>query len=667
MLYGADYYPEHWPRDRWETDASLMQKAGLNVVRMAEFAWAKLEPALGEFDFTWLDEAIAILAAHGVRTILGTPTATPPKWLCNIIPDIYPLDKYSHARGFGTRRHYCFNSPEYLNHSWRIAAKMADHYKDNPNIVAWQIDNEFGCQNTGMCFCENCRKAFVVWLKEKYEMLEAVNEAWGTIFWSQTYYTWDEIQMPTYAACDTKEEEFSGINPSLLLDFRRFSSDSVVKYQKVQVDAIAALDLRPITHNFMGNFSELDYFELAKDLDIVTWDNYIQHQWSAPSGEITAMAHDTMRGLKQKNFWVMEQQSGPCGWSTMGETPEPGQLRLWAWQSVAHGGDAIIYFRWRAATVGAEQYWYGILDHDGKPRRRFSEIAITGTELKHAEERIIGSKVRAKVAIIKSYENHWAHAQQPHAKGFSYRDLLLNYYTALSRNNITCDIVSIDSTLTGYELIIAPALNVISDEHASKLERFVADGGILVTTFRSGTRTANNTMRTETLPGAFREVTGIEVEEFTTLSNGNSARVRGTFGEGTATLWCDIIKPISAQPLAQYCERYFAGQPAVTVNDHGIGRCYYVGCNLEQAALNKLIGDIAELSAIEPAIEQCDSSIESLWRDKQGASTLLLLNHSSDPAKAVLPYSMVDILTDTEYSSEIELTSYAVMALVKKQ
>ena len=405
MYFGADYYPEHWPKERWAEDAKLMKEASINVVRVAEFAWAKLEPMEDNYDFSWLDEAIETLVNEGIEAVMGTPTATPPKWLMDKYPEIYMKDKFGQIRGFGSRRHHCYNSPVYHEYSSRIVAKMAEHYRQNPNVVAWQIDNEFGCQDTGQCYCEDCLAAFKEWLKNKYGTIEAVNVAWGTVFWSQNYQGWDEMILPGYTVCDESDNNFHGHNPGMLLDFYRFSSDSVVNYQKLQIDEIRKVADQPITHNMMGHFPEIDYFDLGEDLDFVCWDNYPKNQWGISDYRNIAMAHDLMRGVKDKNFWVMEQQSGPCGWSVLGDTPEPGQLRLWTYQAIAHGAEAIVYFRWRTCTFGAEEYWYGILDHDGIPRRRYQEIKQTGKELQALSDWIIDSKVVSHVALIKSYDN----------------------------------------------------------------------------------------------------------------------------------------------------------------------------------------------------------------------------------------------------------------------
>ncbi len=370
--YGADYYPEHWPEERWPEDARLMAEAGFNVVRMAEFAWSRLEPHDSVFDFTWLDRAIEILADQGIQTVLGTPTASPPPWVMDTDPAMYRILPDGKPLYYGNRRGYCPNHPIYWQHTRRIVEKMAAHYAGNPYVIAWQIDNEFG----DPCYCQVCRRGFQVWLKQRYGTLDELNEKWGTVFWSHVYTDWKQLPIPY---------EHISQNPGLALDFKRFASASYVRYQQMQIEILRKHSQQPITHNFMGfDYNKINYYDLAEPLEFVSWDNYLRVFWDMKA-EIdpsqAALSHDTMRGLKKKNFWVMEQQAGPTGWEIIGDTPKPGELRLWVYQAIAHGADGMVYFRWRTCRFGSEQYWHGVLDHPGIPGRRYREIAQVGEEL----------------------------------------------------------------------------------------------------------------------------------------------------------------------------------------------------------------------------------------------------------------------------------------------
>lgn len=664
MYFGADYYPEHWPRERWAVDAKLMREANFNVVRLAEFAWAKLEPVKGQYDFAWLDEAIETLAKEGIKVVMGTPTATPPKWLMDEYPDIYMKDACGRVRGFGTRRHYCYNNPVYQKETKRIVARMAEHYKDNPNVTAWQIDNEFGCHDTTHCYCEHCLTEFKKWLQNKYGTVEALNREWGTVFWSQNYNSWDELILPTYTVCETDSGHTYVHNPGLLLDFYRFSSDSSVSYQRIQVEELRKSGCKqPITTNMMGHFDQIDYFNAGKDLDFVSWDNYPSFQWGKDSYKSIAMAHDLMRGVKNQNFWVMEQQSGPCGWNTLGDTPKPGQIRLWTYQSLSHGAEAIVYFRWRACTFGTEEYWYGILDHDGIPRRRYREIQQVGEELKRLSGLIIGSKVAADVALIKSYDNLWSHKFQPHNPGFDYNRLLISHYNALIGNNINADVTSADADLSEYKAVFMPAFNLMTDDIKNKVEDYVKQGGTLVITFRSGTRTWNNSMTTRTLPGYFKDMAGVEVEEFDSLNWGRQVKVSGITGDGTAAIWCDIIKPIDARVIASYASEFYCGQPAITVNNCGKGKVYYIGCDLDEDSMNRLIALIASDAGVQPALAHPVEGLEVVKKQKDRDTYFMVLNHNGFSVTLDIQGNYTELISGSKIEGILSLPPYGVAVL----
>lgn len=664
MHFGADYYPEHWPGEIWEQHAKLMREANFNVVRLAEFAWAKMEPTEGKYDFSWLDEAIDVLSKEGIKVVLGTPTATPPKWLMDKYPEAYQVDAYGRVRGFGSRRHYCANSPAYLEKTKDIVGKMADHYKNHPDVVAWQIDNELGCHSTVLCYCNHCKKAFHQWLEQKYGDIRTLNKEWGTVFWSQTYHSWDEIVLPEYTACEAPNQRSFAHNPALLLDFSRFSSDSVIRYQNLQIEQLRATGCRqPVTHNLMGHFSEIDCFKQGEKLDFVSWDNYIHTPWGESGYQAVSMAHDLIRGVKNKNFWVMEQQSGPCGWETLGSTPRPGQLRLWTYQALAHGAEAIVYFRWRACPFGTEEYWYGILDHDGIPRRRYFEIQQTGSELRNLSHLFIGSRVLSRVAVVKSYDNYWSHGFQPHNKGFDYNGLLTSYYTAVANHHVNCDVISVDSSFENYKLLLMPAFNLMTDAIRTKLKEYVKGGGNLVVTFRSGTRHWNNSMTTQTLPGYFRELSGICVEEFDSLNFGRKVRVKGDSIHGTASVWCDVLKPETAEVMARYADEYYAGEPAVTVNRYGGGKVYYIGCDLDQSGLDTLLKRICHDGGILPAFSHIPDGVEVVMKEKEGQKYAVILNHN--PYESVLPLDKEykECLTGVAMDKELVLPQNGVAIL----
>ncbi len=623
MLFGADYYPEHWDRADWKKHARLMREANFNAVRIAEFAWCRLEPEEGVFDFSWLDEAIDILAGEGVRVILGTPTAAPPKWLVNKY-DILMRDKYGRARGYGSRRECCSNNTVYIERSKIIVEKVAEHYASNSNVIAWQIDNEFGCHDSTVCYCDSCKAAFSKWLSKKYSNVDELNKRYGTVFWSQEYADFDDVIIPAYTSCEATYGNRLAHNPSLDMDYKRFSSDSWVAYQQMQIDIIRKYSSVPITHNLMGHFSNIDYYKLGKNLDIVSWDNYIDNQWNHSSYESVSMAHELMRGIKDKNFWVMEEQAGPCGWDMFGATPRPGEIRLWTYQAIAHGAEGIVYFRFKSAPFGMEQYWLGVVDHDGIPRRRYFEIQKTGAELKKLSELFVGSEPVRDVLLVKSYEDVWSHKIKSHVKGFDYRDLLYAYYRANLHLGTSICCGSKDMISSEYKIVYMPACAIITAEDRDVLSKYVSEGGTLVLTYRSGIKDTDNNMVTQTLPGYLRELSGITIEEF----DASPIEVKLSGGFGKSSLWRDIISADTAKTVAEYESEYYAGTAAITVNTYGKGHVWYIACDLEEEALECLVKTISDEANAEYMTYPLGT--EAVKKKKDGREYLMLLNYTAE-------------------------------------
>jgi len=661
MYYGVDYYPEQWPENEWEKDAQLMSQANINIVRMAEFAWSKIESKEGEFNFEWLDKVINILANYGIKVILGTPTATPPKWLIDKHPDILPIDYNGNKLGFGSRRHYCPNNKTYHEYTIKIVKTIAEHYKDNENVLYWQIDNEFGCHRAD-CHCDNCLEAFKKWLKSKYITIENLNNAWGTIFWSQTYPAWESIIIPKIT--------LTSHNPSLLLDYKRFMSDSFVKYQKIQIDTIK--DIIPnaqITHNFMGLFNQIDYYNLAKDLDFVSWDNYPVPHFGNYSfrikntAERVALSHDVMRGLKRKNYWVMEHQSGPTGGEEVGRQLVPGEIRLWTYQSIAHGADSIVYFRWRTASAGSEEYWHGILDHDGIPRRRYEEIKLIGKEVKKIQNIIEGSKVNAEIAILRSFDNEWAFEIQPHKNNFKYINQLNNYYKYFYEKNMSVDIVDPLTNLDKYKLVIAPGLIMLNKQILENISLYLQKGGRFLTTFRAGSKNWENRMNTNSLVGPLKDILGIDIEEYGAIPDGEDFLIKIDDDFGEANTWYDVIKPINAKILGLYDSGYITGKPFFTVNYLQNGKAYYVGTIPEEKMLRKILNVVLEDISIQPYPFKVDQSVEISERIKNGKSFYFILNFNDVESHIIVNRPMIDILNDEIIKDSISIKPLEVKIL----
>ncbi|WP_299948936.1 beta-galactosidase [uncultured Ruegeria sp.] len=465
---GVCYYPEHWPEENWAKDAARMIETGLTWVRIGEFAWSWMEPTPGDLQFDWLDRAIEALGSAGLKIVLGTPTATPPRWMLDKLPEMLAVDAYGNPRKFGSRRHYCFSHPGYVDECKRIAQLMGRRYGHNPHIAAWQIDNEYGCHDTTLSYSDAALKAFRRWLSDRYGSIEALNAAWGNVFWSMEYNSFDQIEFPNLTVTEP--------NPAHVLAFRRFSSDQVVAFNKAQVDVLRPLTDVPLLHNYMGRVLDFDHFDVGDDLDIATWDSYpigfLSDRLEADEAHKTAYLqqgdpdmqafhHDLYRAVGHGRWWVMEQQPGPVNWAPYNPAPLPGMVRLWSLEAVAHGAEVVSYFRWRQAPFGQEQMHAGLLTPDGHDAPGLAEARQTADDLAALGEI---QAARAPVAIVFDYASDWAWAAQPQGAGFDYFKLVFSAYRALRRAGLSVDFVP--PTRVGedhYNLILTPGVAVLGD------------------------------------------------------------------------------------------------------------------------------------------------------------------------------------------------------------
>ncbi|MBQ7065047.1 MAG: beta-galactosidase [Firmicutes bacterium] len=634
IQFGVDYYPEHWPRERWETDAAMMEEMGIRVVRMAEFSWFKLEPEKGRFTFEWLDEAIRILAAHGIETILGTPSAAPPAWIIRQDPDIQPVDREGRRRHFGGRHHDCQSNPAYREHIRRYVTAFAAHFGPNPHVIGWQIDNELGNSHAELCFCESCAERFREWLRAKYSDIETLNRRWGTDFWSQGYTCFEEIQPPRLTA--------TGVNPSQMLDWKRFHSDLIVEFHRFQSRILhAAAPGKFITHNMMGLADTVNYYDLAEDLEFVSQDQYpvMQKTTELPRylGSRGAAALDLIRGLKQQSFWIMEQQSSISGWGEMSRMPRPGEVKLWALQSVARGADTVVFFRWRSCLFGTEQYWHGILPHSGRPGRTWAEIRDLMQQYAPLVESLRGGMPVSEAAIVYSYDQKYAMQIQPHHPDLKYDEIWLAYYMALYRKNVPTDIIPDRADFSRYKLLIAPLQYLMTPELARKYEEYVQGGGTLVFTMRTGVKDRDNICTEEPLPGLLAELCGLHVYEYDCL-RGMSAEVRWGEDIYTTELWADLITPEGAETVAAYASEYYAGVPAITCRRCGKGRVYYVGTAVSADLADRLCTELLEASGAGSILDTPEG-VEAVCRQGRDGTYYFLLNHTERPQNVEVPAS----------------------------
>lgn len=626
VYFGVDYYPEHWPRERWETDAALMEKMGIDVVRMAEFSWEKMEPQEGEFHFEWLEEAVALLAEHGIQAVLGTPTAAPPAWIIERSPEIQPIDSKGVQHFFGGRHHDCQSNQNYRVHIKRFVTEMANRFKDNPNVIGWQIDNELGNSHGDLCYCPSCAARFREWLQARYQTVEALNAAWGTGFWSQGYSAFEQVNPPKITV--------AGHNPSAMLDWKRFCSDLIVEFQQFQIDILRSIcpERQFITHNFMGFADKVSYFDLAKPLDFVSHDQYPGGYFANPPhqpNEKLAASLDFVRGTKEQNFWIMEQQSGITGWETMGRAPNPGQLSMWTMQSVAHGADTVVYFRWRVCTVGTEQYWHGILPHSGNPGRRYEELKDFIHKVRPLMAEIQGVKPRPEVGIVFSYDQEYALQIQPHHPKLDYVEQVVKYYGAFYKQNIPEDFVSDQSDFSRYKLLIAPLQYLMDPALEEKYKAYVKAGGHLLLTMRTGVKDRSNIcMSDRELPGALSELVGLEVLDYDCLW-GTDLKVRWGNDVFTAEKWSDIITLKGAAPLAVCASEFYAGSPAVTVNAYGDGLAYYVGNEPGVELMDRLAQELVQKAGVSSLCKAVEG-VEVMARRSDEKEYIFVLNHTGE-------------------------------------
>ncbi len=700
IYFGCDYYPEQWSQwldegeERWEIDARLMADAGFNTVRLAEFAWGLLEPTPGQFDFQWLDRAIHVLHRHGLSVVLGTPTPTPPPWLLSSHPDITQVAANGLRYGPGTRREACANHPAYQEHSRTIVQAMAAHYASNPAVIGWQTDNEFGCHDTARCYCEHCERYFRKWLRDRYGSLDRLNEAWGSTFWGEIYRSWEQIPLPSASAAER--------NPSHVLDFYRFSSDSWRRYHNEQIDILRAeCPDHFVTHNLMGFFPQLDYYALCENLDFVSWDNY-HHHGATPASIAAAHAH--MWGVKERNFWVMEQQVGQVNWSAYNPATPPNFVRLKTYQGIGHGADGMIYFRWRQALAGSEQYHSGLLDNAGRQTPGYQEARQIGQELKQLAPLLEETQPEASVAILLDYDSRWALQLQPHnrqlridhdpeyslenpALAMDRRDELdesymtgraflgwpfLAPYIALWDSNVPVAIVSPDSDLSRFRVVCAPFLNVVRPQVVANLRSYVENGGALILGPRAGFKDEFNRLFPEPQPGPLAELTGSTVRFFDSLEPERlnelrwSEKVTRMGRETPVGLWAEVLDPQGADVLACYTQDWYAGEVAITHHQTGQGQTIYVGCmggpKLYHTLFEWLLPQVGVQSLMTsmPGVEICARV------RPDGQRMLFMLNHTVHAQTLSLIAPAKDVLTGEEFENSISLDPGDVRVIMER-
>lgn len=574
---GCCYYPEHWPQHLWQSDAERMVDLGLSVVRIGEFAWSRIEPSPGVFDWHWLDQVLDVFAQVGLGVVLGTPTATPPRWMLHKYPDMLAVDKLGNPRKFGSRRHYCFSHVGYREESARIAGLMAHRYAQHSALLGWQIDNEYGCHDTVRSYSPVARAAFNDFLRAQYDHIEHLNSAWGNVFWSMEYADFADIDLPNLTVTEA--------NPSHCMDFLRFSSEQVVRYNQAQVAAIRAFSDKPLMHNYMGRIIEFDHFRLGADLDIATWDTYplgflVDRAGASPEWQkrferqgdpdLQAMHHDLYRAVGRGRWWIMEQQPGPVNWAPNNPAPLPGMVAFWTWEAIAHQADAVCYFRWRQVPFAQEQMHAGLLRPDNQPAVAFAEVKATAQRIAELGPLEFD---QAEVALVFDYESCWAWEVQPQGEHFDGFALAFEFYRALRRLGVNIDVVSPQADLHGYKLVLVPGLFTWPQ---SLIRAFATAQCRFIVGPRSGAKTPDFQIPI-TLPPAIAQL-ACKVTHVESLAQGHEREWRGG---GTAQYWlehCEVGEGVET------LESLVDGTPTLFKQ----GNLYYLAAWPDATVLGKL-------------------------------------------------------------------------------
>jgi beta-galactosidase len=657
LLYGGDYNPEQWPEEIWHEDARLMREAGVNLVSLAIFSWAKLEPRPGTFEFAWLDRVIDLLYAHGVSVCLATATATPPPWFSRAHPESLPVDATGTRFSIGSRQHYCPNSHAFRAASAALTRELGRRYAAHPAVALWHLNNEVGC-HLQECFCPACAAEFRRWLKSRHQTLDTLNEAWGTAFWGQIYGDWEEVELP--------RKTLTFHNPGQMLDYRRFMSDSLRDVLRNEIEALRSVapDVK-VTTNGLHFWRGTDYWEWYRHIDVAAWDFYPDPASGLGDVRSGAFCHDLFRSLRGgQPFILMEQATTQVNWRPTNTLKPPGQMRALSLQAIAHGADGVMFFQWRASRAGAEKFHSAMLPHFGPEARAHREVRALGAELKKLAE-VAGARTPARIAMLVSWENRWALESESKPTSFDYAEILTHVYGALWDLNVPMDIVHPDHTLDGYDVVIAPALYQLTRVQAEQLRRFVDRGGLLVMSYFSGVVDERDQVWLGGYPALLQDVLGLAVEEWQPLAPGatNTLRVAGEHEAIPCTRFCELLDLRGATPVATYGHDFFAGRAAITRHRFGKGEACYLSTQPERTWLARFFESLLRPRGIVAPIT-AGPGIELAVRSGETAEYLFVINHEAKPVAADFGgWAGADLLTGERCRGRMELPPFGVRVL----
>jgi len=655
-IYGADYNPEQWPEEIWREDVRLMREAKVNLVSVGIFSWARLEPRPGEHDFGWLDRILDLLHENDVMANLATATASPPPWLAKLHPESLPVMEDGTTLHPGARQHYCPSNAAYKERAADLVRRIADRYRGHPALAMWHVNNEYGC-HVAECYCDASAIHFREWLKNRYNDLDRLNDAWGTAFWSQGYGEWDEILPPRSAP--------TFANPTQQLDFRRFSSDALLELYEMEKEILrSATPDVPITTNFMGFFKPVDYWKWASREDLVSDDSYPDP--ADPEAHVrAAMSRDLMRSLGGGDPWVlMEQTTVRVNWRRRNAPKKPGQMRLWSLQAVARGAEGVMFFQWRQSKAGAEKFHSAMVPHvEPGESRGWEEVKRLGDDLGKLDG-LLGARGEAQVAILLDWNNWWAlEVDSKPSADVRMLEGIYSFYKPLFEANVAVDFAHPEADLSSYRLVVAPNLYLATDEAVENVKRFVRAGGALAMSFFSGIVDENDHVRLGGYPAPFRELLGLRIEDFVPMAvgkgNGLLAQDEGSYA---CDLWADLIHPEGAEALATFAERFYAGTPAVTRNAFDNGVAYYLGTRPDEPYTKALLRRICAEAGVEAPLV-VPTGVEVVRRRAADDSFLFVLNHNPRPVEVKLEGQARDLLTGAELEGMLSLEPFGAAVL----
>lgn len=628
-----------------------MREASVNLVTVGVFSWARLEPEPRRYEFGWLDRVLDLLAKSGIFADLATATASPPPWLARRHPESLPVAHDGTTLWPGARQHYCPSSQAYREAAAALVERLAERYRDHEALAMWHVNNEYGC-HVSACYCERSAEHFRQWLRRRYDSLPALNDAWGTAFWSQQYGDWNEIVPPRPAP--------TWRNPSRELDWHRFCSDVLLELFATEREILERLSPGvPITTNFMRFFKPCDYWRWSSHVDFTADDLYPDPADAEGGALLRASSADLMRSLKRGAPWlVMEQAPNAVNWRHRNVPKHPGLMRLGSYQSLARGADGIMFFQWRASKAGAEKYHSGMVPHAGTASRTWREVAELGSELARLDA-VVGTRVSADVAFVFDWESWWAlELPSKPSHDVALMEQVANWYRPFWQRNVVVDFVHPEHDLSAYRLVVAPNLYLVTEEAAGNVTRFASDGGVFVLSFFSGIVDEHDQVRIGGYPAPFRELLGIVVPEFWPHADGDDRHVRLAGRRYVCDLWSDWIELEGADAVAVFDDGWLSGRPAVTRN----GSAWYVGTRLEAAGIDELVRELLVESGVAPTLA-APAGVEAVRREGSGKSFLFLLNHAAEAAKVELDGDYRDAFTGDERSSVVDLDAYGVAVL----